>query len=150
MKFSRRTLAHRYIFFKLFRHFGAKTRTVGFLPKIGRTFRQKLVEFCLEWPNFAQISQKSTSFRQKVRPNFGRDLTVQFLTEIRSKWRNNKKKITVYIYSKCHLGNCLSGNSFPGFCICGQMSSGLMFFEYMSRGQMSSGQMNLQENVLQY
>jgi hypothetical protein len=70
--------AHSNYYFLLFCHFGrisAKTRTVG-------TFHQKMVKFYLEWPNFAQISQKSTSFWQKVRPNFGRDPTVRVLAEM--------------------------------------------------------------------
>jgi hypothetical protein len=41
-----------------------------------------MVEFGLKWPNFAKICQKQTSFWRKVRPIFGRNLTVRVLAEI--------------------------------------------------------------------
>jgi hypothetical protein len=37
--------------------FRLKPRTLGSRPRIDRSFCPKLVEFSLEWPNFAQISQ---------------------------------------------------------------------------------------------
>jgi hypothetical protein len=55
----------------------------GRIPADARTveFHQKLAELGLKWPYFTQVSQKSTNFGRKVRPNFGRNSTVQVLAE---------------------------------------------------------------------
>jgi hypothetical protein len=51
--------------------------------------RTQIVEFHLKWPNFIQISQKSTSFGQNVSTIFVRNPTgCEFWLKFGQNWRN--------------------------------------------------------------